>query len=86
MWIKTQDGFEILEVKRFKLLASSNSEARILAKLDRETLVLGTYEQDQAESIMADIWHLVGLDAPYRTDYYTMPPRWEDLNKEVENG
>lgn len=79
MWVRNQNGEEILKVERFRLvLIPGLFDYNILAKLPRDTVILGTYCKDQAEGIMRDLWHIVGLDQPYRTNYYTMPPRWEE--------
>ncbi|MBR0575718.1 hypothetical protein KCG48_05100 [Proteiniclasticum sp. BAD-10] len=78
MWVRSQNGEHILNVEHFRSLPLDNGEVNILAKLPRDTVILGTYSKDQGEGIMRDLWHIVGLDQPYRTNYYTMPPRWEE--------
>lgn len=74
MWIRSQNGEEILEVKRFRFVKKENGDENVLAKLDRETVTLGTYCKDQAESLM---YHLSWL-VEKGDNYYAMPPRWED--------
>lgn len=78
MWVRSQNGEHILEVERFRKLPlpEDPNTIRILAKLDRDTVILGDYPADQAESIWLDLWHIVGMDQPYRTNYFTMPPCW----------
>lgn len=76
MWIRSQDGTQILKVERFKSIEANEKDTNILAKLDRETVILGTYCHEQAESVMKDLWfeatrHLHQKD-------YAMPARWED--------
>ena len=76
MWIRSQDGTQILKVERFRSVTKDNGDVNILAKLDRETVCLGTYCHEQAESIMKDLWfeatrHLHQKD-------YAMPERWEE--------
>jgi hypothetical protein len=74
MWIRAQNGEEILEVKRFRSVVKGNGDANILAKLDRETVVIGTYSKDQVESLM---YHLSWL-VEKGDNYYAMPVRWEE--------
>ena len=73
MWIRSQDGTQILKVERFKSIEANEKDTNILAKLDRETVILGTYCHEQADEIMLHLWFLVGND-----DFYAMPERWEE--------
>lgn len=84
MWIRSQDGQELLNVQRFRYIPLDNADVNILAKLDRETVCIGTYSKDQAMSVMDDLWYEIrhGMikdpNQIYRTKYYDMPNRWED--------
>lgn len=76
MWIRSQNGEELLKVERFRSVTKDNGDVNILAKLDRETVILGTYCHGQAESVMKDLWFEAGRSL-HRKDY-AMPVRWED--------
>ena len=84
MWIRSQNGEELLKVERFRSVTKDNGDVNILAKLDRETVCLGTYNEDQAMSVMDDLWYEIrqGMikdpNQTYRTKYYDMPLRWEE--------
>lgn len=73
MWIRSQNGEEILKVERFRLLPLDNGDCKVLAKLPRETVELGTYSTSQAEEIRRSIWMEIGLESGFQ-----MPKRWED--------
>jgi hypothetical protein len=74
MWIQTQRGDALLEVKHIKLLSLDNGTVIVLAKLDRETVQLGSYQKKQAEEVMNDLkW-----EARYQGDVYEMPERDEE--------
>lgn len=76
MWIRSQNGEELLKVERFRSVTKDNGDVNILAKLNRETVILGTYCHEQAESVMKDLWFEAGRSL-HRKDY-AMPVRWED--------
>lgn len=76
MWIRSQDGEELLKVERFRSIALDNGDVNILAKLDRETVILGTYCHEQAESVMKDLWFEAGRIGHQKD--YAMPVRWEE--------
>ncbi|MFH5834584.1 hypothetical protein ACHAL6_00740 [Proteiniclasticum sp. C24MP] len=73
MWIQTQNLREILEVKRIKLL-EVDDDVKILAKLDRETVTLGVYPKEQADSVVEDLKDFIR----FRDGMYVMPKEWED--------
>lgn len=74
MWIRSQDQEELLEVKRIKSILVEGNDVNILAKLEGETVILGTYHKEQADSIMDDLKESVG----FKDALYIMPKRWED--------
>ena len=76
MWIRSQDGTQILKVERFRSVTKDNGDVNILAKLDRETVCLGTYCHEQAVSVMEDLWFEAGRIGQQKE--YAMPVRWED--------
>jgi len=55
MWIQTQRGDEILEVKHVKVLLLKDGTANILAKLERETVLLGNYQEARLRDIIEDL-------------------------------
>lgn len=75
MWIRSQDGTQILKVERFRSIALDNGDVNILAKLDRETVILGTYSNYQAEDLMR---HLFWILDNKKDECFAMPVRWED--------
>lgn len=72
MWVRTQNGEEILKVERFRFLPLDNGDVNILAKLPRDTVILGTYSKDQAEAIRYEIWMTNDVTE------FAMPERWEE--------
>ncbi len=76
MWIRSQDGTQILKVERFRSVTKDNGDVNILAKLDRDTVILGTYCHEQAASVMKDLWFEAGRSLHQKD--YAMPVRWED--------
>jgi|GEM_PF-2312415 len=78
MWIRTQNGEELVDADRIKAIRLENGDVNILAKLPRETVILGTYGNIQAGHIMVDIWFVVtGGRKDVHKEFYVMPPRWE---------
>jgi len=74
MWIRSQNLQEILEVKHIRILPLDDGTVNILAKLDRETILLGTYGKKQAESLAEDImW-----ETTHGTSVMVMPEREEE--------
>lgn len=77
MWIQTQKGDVLLEAKHVRLLPLDDGTVNILAKLDRETVLLGSYQKKQAEEVMDDLkW-----EATYQRLVYEMPKRNKEERK-----
>ena len=76
MWIRSQNGDQVLKVERFRSIKVNEKDTNILAKLDRETVILGTYCHEQAASVMDDLWFEAGRIGQQKE--YAMPVRWED--------
>lgn len=76
MWIRSQNGEELLKVERFRSVTKDNGDVNILAKLDRETVILGTYCHEQAEVVMSVLW--CEATTSLQQKEYAMPIRWED--------
>lgn len=55
MWVDSQNLQEILEVKHIRILALDGGTVNILAKMDRETVLLGTYGTRQAAHVINDL-------------------------------
>ena len=82
MWIRSQNGEELLEVKRIRIIPVDEKNVNILAKLERETVILGTYHTAQADSVMVDLEKMIqGTELIFK-----MPKRWikMDFEKLIE--
>ena len=81
MWIRSQNGEELVEASRIKAIRLENGDVNILAKLPRETVILGTYGNIQAGRIMLDIWAVIKLPERIKDStetWFRMPERCEE--------
>ncbi|HBW13815.1 MAG TPA: hypothetical protein DEF30_08370 [Proteiniclasticum sp.] len=82
MWIRSQNGDQVLKVERFRSIKVNEKDTNILAKLERETVILGTYCHEQAELVMSVLWCEASNSLHQKE--YAMPVRWEDEEEEEE--
>ena len=76
MWILTQDRTAFLKVDRFKFLPSENGNVRISAILPHETIKLAEYNEQQADSVLGELFYNREQDLD---NAYAMPARSEEF-------
>jgi len=74
LWIKSQDKSELLKVERVRLIETPDKTVNILAKLERETVILGTYSPEQGARIMEELAYALLID----NQIFEMPKGWEE--------